>query len=502
MNAGERSWRMSITATVMVLVLAFTVALGALHGVRSDPGPGWGTAQLIETTDLGGAESPHVAVDGSGNAVVVWYQYDQPIYPAWSDIWSNRYVVGSGWGTAELVETDAGGATSNSPIVSVDGSGNAVAVWCQDVEGVPGAHIWSNRYVVGTGWGTTQLVETDNSGSAINPQMSMDSSGNAVAVWMQSRDIYFDIWSNRYVVGTGWGASELIETYDSVSSEDPQVAVGGSGNAVAVWCQRDVSGRYDIWSNRYVVGSGWGTAELIETNDSRNAGVPQVAVDGSGNAIAVWSLSNGPQYDISSNRYVVGSGWGTDELIETEDTWPAYGHQLAVDSSGNAVVMWEQPDNTRFNLWSNRYVVGTGWGVAQLFETNNVGFTGIGIHVLMDGSDNVFLVWSQYDGTHYNMWSNRYVVGTGWGTAELIETNSLGGVSGLDVAVDSSGNVVAVWSHSDGTRDNVWANRYESEEPAIPEFGTVIIPVLSVAAVFSVMRGKRKEICASPWKRP
>jgi len=54
--------------------------------------------------------------------------------------------------------------------------------------------------------------------------------------------------------------------------------------------------------------------------------------------------------------------------------------------------------------------------------------------------------------------------GTGerqWGDALLIETNNVGGAFVPQVALDPNGNAVAVWSQSDGTRNNIWANRFE-----------------------------------------
>ncbi|UCF44111.1 MAG: hypothetical protein JSV99_04100, partial [Planctomycetota bacterium] len=161
-------------------------------------------------------------------------------------------------------------------------------------------NIWSNRYVAGTGWGTAELIETEN-GSAEYPQVAVDSAGNAVAVWRQHDGSWDSIWSNRYVAGTGWGTAELIE--ENVGTADyPQVAVDSAGNAVAVWSQ--IFGTYrSIWSNRYVAGSGWGMAELIEENVG-TAEYPQVAVDSAGNAVAVWYQSNGWLWNIWSSHYV------------------------------------------------------------------------------------------------------------------------------------------------------------------------------------------------------
>ena len=148
----------------------------------------WGTATLIET-DVGVAGSPQVAVDGSGNALAVWYQFDGTR----NNIWANRYIAGTGWGTATLIETYAGNATS--PQVAVDGSGNALAVWRQ-YDGTQFS-IWANRYTAGTGWGTATLIETD-AGFAGSPQVAVDGSGNALAVWSQSDGTRDNIWANRF----------------------------------------------------------------------------------------------------------------------------------------------------------------------------------------------------------------------------------------------------------------------------------------------------------------
>lgn len=48
-----------------------------------------------------------------------------------------------------------------------------------------------------------------------------------------------------------------------------------------------------------------------------------------------------------------------------------------------------------------------------------------------------------------------------WGTAQLIETDNAGNATLPQIAVDGSGNAIAVWRQHDGTRDNIWANRFE-----------------------------------------
>jgi len=160
--------------------------------------------------------------------------------------------------------------------VAVDPVGNAVAVWPQG-DGIVDT-IWANTYNPVTGWGSARYMETNRRGDARSPQVAVDPSGNAVVVWFEHDGTRYNIWSNTYTAGTGWGNATLIETNDTGSAAYPQVAVDPSGNAVAVWYQKDGT-RYNIWANSYTAGTGWGTAEQIETDDAGYAKKPQVAVD-------------------------------------------------------------------------------------------------------------------------------------------------------------------------------------------------------------------------------
>ena len=410
----------------------------------------WDTATLIETDNAGDAIYPHLAMDGSGNAVAVWTQSDGIRY----NIWANRFTPSGGWGTAALIEFNNAGS-AGTPQVAMDGGGNAVAVW-QQSDGTRD-NIWANRFTPSGGWGTATIIKSDISGSA-GPQVAMDSSGNAVAVWQQYDGIRYNMWANRFTPSGGWGTATLIETDNAGDAMWPRVAMDGSGNAVAVWEQSDGI-RFNVWANRYTPSGGWGTAMLIETDNAGNAQYPSVTMDGSGNAVAVWEQSDGIRFNVWANRYTPSGGWGTAALIETDNAGDALYPQVAMDGSGNAVAVWEQSDGIRFNIWANRFTPSGGWGTATLIETGNAG-AAVNSQVAMDGSGNAVAVWMQYDGIRYNMWANQYTPSGGWGTATLIETDNAGNVQSTQVVMDGSGNAVAVWQQSDGIRFNIWANRY------------------------------------------
>ncbi len=364
--------------------------------------------------------------------------------------------LGMSWGTAGLIETDNAGNAS-IPQVAMNPSGNAIAVWYQS-DGVQ-TNIWANSYVPGSGWGTANMIET-NPGNAGSPQVSVDYEGRAVAVWEQDDGITLNVWANRYAPGSGWGVATMIETNNMGYAGNAQVGIAG-GNAVAVWQQWE-GGRTNIWTNRYSVANGaWMGAALLETDNAGSAHSPQVAMSQSGNAIAVWQQGDGTRDNIHANSYTFATGWGTAVPIET-DNENAQDAQVGIDGSGEAVAVWRQSEGARTNILANRYVPGSGWGTAVLLETDNV-YSAFKPQVTMGSAGFFIAVWQQFDATGSRIKANRYYPGSGWGTAVLVDAT--GSAFNPQVAMDGGGNAFAVWLC--GSPESICANRFQGNgQPA------------------------------------
>lgn len=411
----------------------------------------WSAPAGLETGDPGDSNDPRIAVNASGQAMAVWHQWEGTTI---ANIWASRYVPGSGWQPAALIESnDVGRAVL--PRVAISDNGNAVAVWHQ--ADVFRDNIWANYYVAGTGWGTPVIIETDDTGDAQNAQVAIDDAGNAIAVWAQSDS---SIWANRYNIDTGWGTPELIETGDGAAAA-PRIAMTGGGDAIAVWTQYD-GVRNSVWLNRYSVGSGWGAAELVEHYDGGDAADPDVAINDAGTVVVAWNQvdDNGtPSLDMWANRYIVGNGWGTATLLETLDAAvePA---EVALDPAGDAVVVWRQFDGVRASVWASNYVVGAGWTTATLLENDDYGAAG-DVHVDMDSAGNAIAVWEQLVSFQfYSVFVNRYVAGVGWGTREPLPDSDAATAGQPRVAVDGSGNALAVWVQFPTIRGDIWTARF------------------------------------------
>lgn len=430
---------LSGTAMAAPYIWSFTTADGS-----------WGTADLVET-DSGDAENPQIAFDGSGNAWAVWSQSDG----AREGILASHYTEADGWSTAELI-VDSSSGTATKPQIAIGGDGNALAVW-QLYDGTD-FNIRASRYTEADGWDTEESVESTN-GNAFNPQIAFDNNGNALAVWQHYNGSFFNMRANRYAVGTGWGTEEVIDD-NTGDAQHPRIAFDNNGNALAVWYQSDGTDE-SIRSNRYTETNGWGTAELIGTK-ADTAKSPRIAFDNSGNALAVWYQNDGVRDNIYANRYTETNGWGTAELIENNDAGGALHPRIAFDNSGNALAIWPQSDGSHQSMWANRYTEG-GWGTPELIETND-NDESLFSDIAFDDKGNALAVWQRHDGnpgSPRNIWSNRYTVAHGWGTAELIEAQATDNAKYPKVAFDGKGNALAIWQQDDSADTNIRANRFE-----------------------------------------
>ena len=377
-------------------------------------------------------------------------------------------------GEAKLIETDNAGHALN-PQIAFDSNGNAMAVWQQD-DGTR-TNIWANSFDSSTNtWQTAELIEIDNAGDAFSPQIAFDSNGNAMAVWSQDDGTQTNIWANRFDSSTNtWGTAELIEA-DAGSAFSPQIAFDSNGNAMAVWYQHDGT-RTNILANRFDSSTNtWGTAELIETDDAGNAEAPQIAFDSNGNAMAVWQQENSSQkWDIWANRFNSGNTiWGTAVLIET-GTGGGYDPQIAIDSNDKALVVWNQyegnpvvgsPNNVISRIWMNHFN-GTSWGTALRID-NGTGGGAFRQQISIDINNNAIVVWHQKDANNHDIrsiWANHFNGDTNnWGTAVLIESGE-GNANSPQIAIDSNDKALVVWWQlDDGLIANIWANYFSYSE--------------------------------------
>ncbi|MGH2946320.1 MAG: hypothetical protein ACRDPC_08685 [Solirubrobacteraceae bacterium] len=142
-------------------------------------------------------------------------------------------------------------------------------------------------------------------GSADYPQIAVDPSGGAIAVWNASGGASDGIQARRIdASGTLGPVQDVTEAGELGSS--PQVAVDAAGTAMVVWIGVP-DGR--LRSRRLTPGGALEDSDDVSPA-GQSAGEPGVAVDPSGNATVVWSapMARGTSSTRAGSTQQVGPG--------------------------------------------------------------------------------------------------------------------------------------------------------------------------------------------------
>jgi hypothetical protein len=362
----------------------------------------------------------------------------------------NATPVPKAWQAAARISAPIFGDVYNYQIAS-SANGDAIAVWQDLVSASIATNIWASRYTPSTGWGVATIIDAGPY-DARDAQVGMDANGNAIVIWSQSNGVFdfssgtpvaiqFDIWSNRYVPGTGWTGATLVQLLGG--SSQIQLAVATNGQAVATWSQRNATNSgVDSIARSYHPATGWGATTTLATGTdaiiivggfgvNSNPGPAKVAMDASGNSMAIWTQLAGTQINLMASR-----NSGPTEMVKANTGLFVGSYNVASNGSGETFAVWGE----RCIMWANRYVPGTGWGTATALQTGNPTCTGTSNQIAVADNGDAIAAWQPGTGAM----GNRYSAGSGWLGASPINNSGLH----FQFAMNGAGKALAVWRSS------------------------------------------------------
>lgn len=267
---------------------------------------------------------PAVCEDDSGNVHVVWHDDGDG---GRRQLFYSSYEPGQGWGQAEMIVSDAFGASN--PDISLDSLGNVYVVFETHQSDFTDIGVIHKNNL---GWSEPYLISSDV-GDSLNPRLTIDSQNNVHVVWEDNRHVHPEIYYCRRRGDNGqWESSAFgyQDTRITLSSNGAvRPAICSIDRLVAVvWTAFRQDGSSGIYMGQHPgVGSGVLNPQLLSPNTSGN-------------------FSN---HDGSTNWMCSGQG-GSDFLVSDFDSTKADFADVAADIKGRLFVSWQETVTTTYQI--------------------------------------------------------------------------------------------------------------------------------------------------------
>jgi plastocyanin len=354
------------------------------------------------------------------------------------------------------VDLSEEGQKAGGPQVAFDGQGDAVAVWeSADGTGKYGltTHVVQSAFrPAGGSWQAPVSVGWCSEGRC-EPQVGIDSHGDAVALWETYTGFTFVVESSYRPAGGAWQAPVVLSPEEIPGAAHPKLAVNGKGDAIAVW---DRGSAIDaVTQAAFMPAGGTWQAPVDISPEGDSAFEPQVAFDGHGDALVLWyhvaSYAHYTyEYIVQSAFMPAGGAWQAPVSVSALGL--AGGLQVRFDEQGNAAAIWDQWTN---GFLSSRTVqaasmsAGGTWRPSvsivgaedELDQPKGAGSPGIAV----DGQGDAVAVWAWEFGDNIQA-AFRPAEGT-WQAPVNISGED---ASSPQVAFDGQGDALAAWDSSSG----------------------------------------------------
>jgi hypothetical protein len=349
--------------------------------------------------------------------------------------WPREARAQQGWsGEAITVSSPVfTGPAVTGPRLAVDRDGNATAIWAQGEAST--AVIQTSRYVAASQSWTPPAVRS-LPGEASGPQVAADASGNVVAVWRRFDGAHHRIQAARYLAASDSWTVPLDLSAPEHHANFARVAVDAAGNAIVLWWTELTPTTGAVQTARMTAATGtWSGVRDLISETAIFASIA-VACDPAGNAMTVFTL-DGSLY------------WAW--YVAPTDNWKGPGRftsggggspDVAMDAEGTAIAIWNHPSGVTY---AARFVPAfESWLLPTIITSSAVVSPKVALNAAGDGQ----AVWVRTVGTQNVVEAMLYSAASRTWTGPTVLSPEGSAYPAVDVAVDETGNAVAVWSRA------------------------------------------------------
>ena len=287
--------------------------------------------------------APQIASDADGDAIAVFSRRGPKFWRAKARMISAGGVLGT-----PITLSAPGGDAFNAQIAS-DAQGDAVAVW----ERFDGENWRVQARAISRGGVLGPILNLSAAGEdALGPQVASDVDGDSVAVWERFDGTNWQVQA-RMISRTGALGPVLNLSVPGKDRYDAEVAIDGQGDAVAVWAstldREDPRASGQTIQARSISRTGalGSIVRLPAAGREDLAEGPEIASDADGDAVAVWTVErlSTPDQDFAVQvRRIARTGalGPVTDLDTSVAESPLEQAQIASDADGDVIAVWHQ----------------------------------------------------------------------------------------------------------------------------------------------------------------
>jgi hypothetical protein len=274
------------------------------------------------------------------------------------------------------------------------------------------------------------------SGSA--PRIASDGAGNMAAVWRELDGDTSSIRASLQPKGQPWGSPQQI-SLPAAATEGPKLAMDRSGNAVAVWHSSSDGHNSSVQAAVRPVGGDWSAPQDLSA-PGEAAFNADVAVE-AGRATAVWTVMHNSRPVVQSSSRTIAGTWEAAETISAQ-TGAAYLPVIAMDDQGGAVASWQWWDGAYRVIQAALRPADGVWSAPE--ELSGPGRGASAPRVAMDASGNALVGWVRSNGSWTAAQIASRPAGGVWGPPRNLSERG-GNARSIEIAMNRRGDAAVSW---------------------------------------------------------
>ncbi len=460
-----------LSRNASALCFAATV-LATEPGAAQADWPTSSTTNLPVCTATNAQQSPRIAPDMAGGAIIVWYDLRGTSGDIYAQHVFSNGSVDSAWPQNGIVVCDAI-SNQTSPVLVSDGGGGAIICW-QDFRNGTNYDIYA-QHLLGTGtvdpaWPVNGSPMCLASGDQTAPVGVSSTPGSAIFIWQDKRsgstgDIYAQRIQSNGVVASGWPTDGFAVCTAIGVQQRPSATQDGLGGVFLAWQDdRDGAANTQIYAQHLRVdaalGTSWPSGGALVCGAPGAQLFPAVIGDGLGGAIAAWidqrvGSTNG---DIFAQHLLADGG--------VDPAWPANGgtvcnapsNQLACalvgDGAHGAIVAWGDNRSSNLDIYAQRIradgTLDPAWPINGLpvCTAANAQSTPA---LVTDGSGGALIAWLDFraDASASDLFAQHVLQGgavaPGWPVDGVALCSAVGTQASHSLISDTAGGAICAW---------------------------------------------------------